>query len=176
MWKLDNKEGRSWIINAFGLWCWKRLLRVPWTARRSDQSILKEINPEYSLEGLMMKQKLQSLGNPITMKSWLTRRDPGRDAGKDWGRKEKRASEGEVFGWYHWFNRHELGQTPEAGEGQGGLACCNPWGHKELDTTWQLSNNNNSRCTARASHRGGFSQCPAQVLGHVGFSSCSSRC
>ena len=58
MWELDYKE--SWALKnlCFGLWCWRRLLRVPWTARRSNQSILKEINPEYSLEGLMLKLKL----------------------------------------------------------------------------------------------------------------------
>ena len=57
MWELYCKE--SWRIDAFELWCWRRLLRVPWTARRSNQSILKEISPEYSLEGLMLKLKLQ---------------------------------------------------------------------------------------------------------------------
>jgi len=66
-WTIKKAEHQR--IEAFELWCYRRLLRVPWTARRSDQSILKEINPEYSLEGLMMKQKLQSLGNLITMKS-----------------------------------------------------------------------------------------------------------
>ena len=57
MWEMDYKE--SWVRNAFELWCWRRLLRVPWTARRSNQSIIKEISPEYSLEGLMLKLKLQ---------------------------------------------------------------------------------------------------------------------
>ena len=66
-WTIKKAECRR--SDAFELRYWRRLLRVPWTARRSDQSILKEINPEYSLEGLMMKQKLQSLGNLITMKS-----------------------------------------------------------------------------------------------------------
>ena len=57
------KKAECWRINAFELWCWRRLLRVPWTARRSNQSILKEINPEYSLEGLMLKLKLQYFGH-----------------------------------------------------------------------------------------------------------------
>ena len=57
------KKAECWIINAFELWCWRRLLRVPWTARRSNQSILKEISPEYSLEGLMLKLKLQYFGH-----------------------------------------------------------------------------------------------------------------
>ena len=59
MWKLDHKKAEHWRIDAFELWCWRRLLRVPWTARRSNQSILKEISPEYSLEGLMLKLKLK---------------------------------------------------------------------------------------------------------------------
>ena len=63
------------------------------------------------------------------------------DAGKDWGQKEKKASEDEMAGWYRWWNEHELGQTPGDGEGQGGLECRSPWGHKELDTTWWLNNN-----------------------------------
>ena len=62
MWKLDNKAER-WRIDAFELWCWRRLLRVPWTARSSNQSILNEINPEYSLEGLILKLKLQYFGH-----------------------------------------------------------------------------------------------------------------
>jgi len=59
------KKAECWRINAFELWCWRRLLRVPWTARRSNQSILKEISPEYSLEGLMLKLNLQSFGHLV---------------------------------------------------------------------------------------------------------------
>ena len=62
MWELDYKEIEHWIIDAFELWCWRRLLRVPWTARRSNQSILKEISPECSLEALMLKLKFQYFG------------------------------------------------------------------------------------------------------------------
>ena len=63
MWELDYKKAEHWWINAFELWCWRRLLRVPWIARRSNQSILKEINHGYSLEGLMLKLKLQHFGH-----------------------------------------------------------------------------------------------------------------
>ena len=63
MWELDHKKVECWRIDAFELWCWRRLLRVPWTARRSNQSILKEISPKYSLEGLMLKLKLQYFGH-----------------------------------------------------------------------------------------------------------------
>ena len=71
MWELDCKE--SWAPKNWcsGLWCWRRLLRVPWTARRSNQSILKEISPEYSLEGLMPKLKLQNFGHLMRRTDWL---------------------------------------------------------------------------------------------------------
>ena len=75
------KKAECWRIDAFEVWCWRRLLRVPWTARRSNQSILKEINAEYSLQGLMMKLKLQCFCLP-DVKNWLIWKDP--DAGKDW--------------------------------------------------------------------------------------------
>ena len=72
--------------------------------------------------------------------SWLVGKVP--DAGKDWGKKEKRASEDEMAGRHHWCNGHELEHTSGDGEGQGGLACCSPWGHKGSDTTGLLNNNN----------------------------------
>ena len=129
------KKAECQRIDAFKLWCWRRLLRVSWTARSSNQSILKKINPEYSLEGLMLKLKLQCFGHLMwTDISFL-------DAGKDWGQKEKRASDDEVSGWHHWCNGHELGQTRGDDEGEGSLACCSPWRHKESDTTGWLNNN-----------------------------------
>ena len=76
-WTMKKAEHQR--IDAFELWCWRRLLRIPWTARRSNQSILKEINPAYSLEGLTLKLKLQYFGH--LMRSQLIRKDP--DAGKD---------------------------------------------------------------------------------------------
>ena len=103
MWELDHEEGWARRINAFELWCWRRLLRVPWTARRSNQSILKEISPEHSLEGLMLKLKLQSLC-PLDAKNWLTGKDP--DGGKDWRQEEKGTTEDKMVGWHHWLNGH----------------------------------------------------------------------
>ena len=124
-----RKKAEHWRIDAFGLWCWRRLLRVPCTARRSKQSILKEINPEYSLEGLMLKLKLQCFDH--LMQSWLTGKDP--NAGKDWGQEEKGTAEDEMVGWLHWLNGYEFEQALGDGKGQGNLACCSPWGCKELD-------------------------------------------
>ena len=97
------KKAESWRIDAFELWGWRRLLRVPWTARRSNQSILKEISPEYSLEGLMLKLKLQYFGH---VKNWLIGKDP--DAGKDWRQEEKGTTEDEMVGWHHRLNGHEF--------------------------------------------------------------------
>ena len=97
-WTINKGECRR--IDAFELWCWRRLLRVPWTARRSNQSILKEISSEYSLEGLMLKLKLQYFGH------LMRRTDP--DAGKDWRREEKGTTEDEMVGWLHWLNGHEF--------------------------------------------------------------------
>ena len=86
------KKAEHWIIDAFELWCWKRLPRIPWTTRRSNQSILKEINPEYSLEALMLKP--QYFGQLPDGKSQLTGKGP--DAWKDWRQHEKGATENEV--------------------------------------------------------------------------------
>ena len=79
------KKTECWRIDAFKLWCWRRLLRVPWTARRSNQSILKEISPEYSLEGLMLKLKLQYFGHLM----WTDSLEKTLNAGKDWKWEEK---------------------------------------------------------------------------------------
>ena len=124
------KKGKCQRTNAFKLWWWRRLLRVPWTARRSNQSILKEINPEHSLEGLILKLKFQYL---TEARSWLTGKDP--DAGKDWGREEKWPTEDEMVGWHHQLNGYKFEQISGDGEGQGSLVCCCPWGCKESDMT-----------------------------------------
>ena len=112
-------------IDAFELWCWRRFLRVPWTARRSNQSILKEINPEYSLEGLMLKWKLQYFGH-------VMRRTDSLEKTLMLGKIEGRRRRGEMVRWYHRLDGHELEQAPGVGDGQGSLAWCSPWGHKEL--------------------------------------------
>ena len=97
-WTIKKAECRR--IDAFERWCWRRLLRVPWTARRSNQSILKEISPGYSLEGLMLKLKLQYSGHLMQKtESFDWWKDP--DAGKDWRQEEKGTTEDEMVGWHH---------------------------------------------------------------------------
>ena len=90
---LTIKKAECWRIDAFELWCWRRFLKVPWSAMRSNQSILKEINPGCSLEGRMLKLKLQYFGPPDA-KNWLIWKDP--DAGKDWRQEEKGTTEDET--------------------------------------------------------------------------------
>ena len=107
---------------------------VPWTARRSNQSILKDISPGCSLERLMLKLKLQYFGH--LMQSWLIGKDS--DGGRDWGQEKKGMTEDEMAGWHHRLDGHEFGWTPGVGDGQGGLVCCSSWGCKELDTTERL--------------------------------------
>ena len=95
-WTIKKAEHRR--IEAFELWCWRRLLRVPWTARRSNKSILKEISPEYSLEGLMRKLKLQYFGH-LTRRTDSLEKDP--DAAKDLRQEETGMTEDEMVGWHH---------------------------------------------------------------------------
>ena len=115
---LTVKKAEHQRIDTFELWCWRRFPRVPWTAKRSNQPIFKEINPEYSLEGLILKLNLHYFGHLMGMAVSLE----DSDAGKDGGQKEKRVTEDEMVGWHHQFNGHELGQTLEGGEEQGGLS------------------------------------------------------
>ena len=135
MWQLDYKERWEPRIDAFGLWCWRRPLRVPYTARRSNQSIPKEISPEYSLEGLTLKLKLQHFGHLMwrddSFEKTLTL--------KDWRQEEKGMTENEMVRWQHRLNGHGFRWTLGVGDGQGGLACCSSWDRKELDMTERLN-------------------------------------
>ena len=133
------KEAACRRTDAFNLWCWRKLLRVPWTAMRSNQSILKEINPEYSLEGLMLKLKLQYFGH------LLWRADSLENCWWDWGQEEKGATEDEVVGWHHRLNGWEFEQALGVGDGQESLACCN-MGSQRVGHDWaneRLNNKNN---------------------------------
>ena len=113
-------------------------MRVLWTARRSNQSILKEISPEYSLEGLMLKLKLQYFGHLMRRADTL---EKTLMLGKIEGRKKSGRQEDEMAGWHHQLNGHEFEQALGVGDGQGGLVRCSPGGRKESDTIEQLDSN-----------------------------------
>ena len=117
-------KAECWRIDAFELWCWKRLLKVPWTARRIFIG-----RTDFEAETPILW--------PPDAKSWLTGKDS--DAGRDWGQEEKGTTEDEVAGWHHWLDGHEFGWTLGVGDRQGGLVCCNLWGRKESDTTERLN-------------------------------------
>ena len=130
------KKAKCWRIDAFELWCWWRLLRIPWAARRSNQSILKEISPESSLEGPMLKLKLQYFGH-------LMRRTDSCEKtlmlGKiEGGRRKGRQRMRWLYGITDVMDV-SLSRLQELGDGQGGLVCWSPWGCKESNTTEQLT-------------------------------------
>ena len=133
-WTIKKAEHQG--IDAFELWSWRRLLRIPWTARRSNQSILKEINHKYSLEGLMLKLKLQYFGHLM----WRTD-SLGKTLmlGNTEGRRRRGCQRLRWLEWHHQLDGHEFEQAPGVGDGQGSLACCSPWGHQGSDTTEQLN-------------------------------------
>ena len=132
-WTVKKAERRR--IDAFELWCWRRLLRVPWTARRSNWSILKDISPGCSLEGMMLKLKLQYFGHLMRRvdsleKTLMLGRTGGRRK-RGWQRMRW------LDGITDWMDVSEW--TLGLGDRQGDLACCNSWGHKESDKTEQLN-------------------------------------
>ena len=129
------KKAECQRIDSFNLWCWRRLLRVSWDPRKSNQSILKEITPGFSLEGMMLKLKPQHFGHLI----WTVDSLEVSDAGRNWEQEEKGTTEDEMAGWHHQLDGRESEWTPGVGDGQGGLACCDSWGRKETDTTERLN-------------------------------------
>ena len=132
-WTVKNAECRR--IDAFKLWCWRRLLRVPWTARRSNQSILKEISPGCSLEGLMLKLKFQYFGHLMQRADSLEKTLMlGKIEGRR--RRDNRGWDGWMASLNQWTG---FGWTSGVGDGQGGLACCSSWGHKQSDMTEWLN-------------------------------------
>ena len=121
------KEAEDQRTDAFELWCWRSLLRVPWTSRRSNQSILKEISPGCSLEGLILKLKLQYFGHLIQRANSLEKTLMlGKTECKK--RRTRRMREDKMVGCHHQFSGREFEQALGDGKGQGSLTCCSPWG------------------------------------------------
>ena len=130
------KKTECWRIDSFELWCWRILLRVPWT--QGDQTSQSWFgNQSWIFIRRTDAEAETSKLWPPDVKNWLTGKDP--DAGKDWGQEEKGMTEDEMVGWHHQINGHEFEQAPGVGDGQGGLACCDSWGCKESDMTEQLN-------------------------------------
>ena len=132
-----KRKADCWRIDAFELWCWRRLSRLPWTARRSNPSIPKEINPKYSLERLMLKLKLQYVG-------YLMWRTNSLEKILMLGKMEGRRRKGQQrMRWLDGISSgREFEQTLGDSEGQGSLACWSPWSCKKSDTTLLLKKNN----------------------------------
>ena len=133
--ELDRKEGRM-----SKNWClWVVLEKAPEIPL--DSKAIKSVSLKGKQPWIVIERADTEAETPVfwlsDANSWLIGKVP--DAGKDRGLKEKRASEDEMAGWHHWLDGHECEWTPGVGDGQGGLACCDSWGHKELDTTERLN-------------------------------------
>ena len=143
MWEWTVKTAEHWRIDTSEPWSWRRLLRVPWTTRRSNQSILKEISPGCSLKGLILKLKLQYFGHLMqrtdSLEKTLMLGKKDLDAGKDWRQEEKGTTEDGTVGCHHQLYEHEFEQALGFGDGKQSLVCYSPWGYKEWDTTEQLN-------------------------------------
>ena len=135
MWELDHKEG--WALKNWCFWTvvLEKTLESPW-----DSKEIKPVNPRGNQLWIFIGRTDAEIPIlwPPDKKSRLIGKDP--DAAKDWKQKEKGTTEDEMVGWHHQLNGQEFEQTPGDGEGQGSLACCNPWDRKELDMTQLLNN------------------------------------
>ena len=132
-WTIKKAEHRR--IDAFELWCWRRLLRVPWL--QGDQPVHPKGDQSWIFIGRTDVEAETPIFWPLDAKNQLIGKDP--DAGKDWRQEEKGMTENEKVGWHYWCNGHEFEQALGVGDGQESLVCCSPWGHKESDTTERLN-------------------------------------
>ena len=129
------KKAKHWRIDAFELWCWRRL------ESSLDFKEIKPVNPKGNQHWIFIGRTDAETEAPILWlpdtKNWLLGKNP--DSGKDWKQEEKGTIEEEVVGWHHCLDGHEFEQALRVGDGQGSLACCSPWGREESDTTEQLN-------------------------------------
>ena len=136
MWELDYKE--SWALKD---WCFWTVVLEKTLESHLDCKEIQPVHPEGDQSWVFIGGTDVEAETPILWssdaKNWLTGKDP--DAGKDWGQEEKGTTEDEMAGWHHCLDGHGFGWTPGVGDGQGGLACCSSWGHKESDTTKRLN-------------------------------------
>ena len=154
MWELDYKQ--SWVLKN---WCSWTVVLEKTLESPLDCKEIKLVNPKgnqsWILIGRTDAEAETSVLWPPDIKNWLTGKDP--DAGKDWRWDEKGTTEDEMVGWHHWLHGHEFEQAPGVGDGQGGLVCCSPWGHKQLDMTewlnWTCRQNNSPRDIYTLTHK-----------------------
>ena len=142
MWELDYEE--SWALKT---WCFWTVVLEKTLESPLDSKEIKSLNPKGNQPWILIgrTEAVAPIIWPPDAESWLIGKDS--NVGKDWGQEEKWATEDEVVGWHHQLNGHEFEQTLAESKGQGGLACCSPWGRKESDATEQL--NWISKCTAK---------------------------
>ena len=135
MWDLDHKN--SWELKNWCFWSvvLEKTLESPLDYKEIQLVHLKGDQSSVFIGRTDVETETPILWPPDV--NWLLWKDL--DAGKDWGQEEKRVTEDEMIGWHHWLSGHEFEQTPGDSDGQGSLACCSPWGRKELDTTEQLN-------------------------------------
>ena len=136
MWELDYKE--SWVpVN----WCFWSVVLEKTLESPLDCKEIQPVHPKGNQSWIFIRRTDAKAETPVLWpphaKSWLIGKDL--DAGRDWGQEEKGTTEDEMAGWHHRLDGHEFEWTPGAGDGQGGLACCDSWGHKESDTTERLN-------------------------------------
>ena len=137
MWELDASK-ESWALKN---WCFWTVVLEKTLESPLDSKEIQPVNPKGNQSWIFVGRTDVEAEIPILwpsdVKNWLIGKDP--DAGKDWRQKEKGMTEDEMAGWYHWLDGHEFGYTPGVDDGQGGLACCCSWGHKESDMTEWLN-------------------------------------
>ena len=137
MWELDYKE--SWALKN---WCFWTVVLEKTLESRLDCKVIKPFDPTGNQSWILIGRTDAEADTPIlwpheNAKNWLTGKDP--HSGKEWRQDEKEMTEVEMVGWHHWLKGHEFEEAPGVGDGQGSLAYCTPWGHKESDTIEQLN-------------------------------------
>ena len=136
-----QSKGQKWGMLAPKNWCFWTVALEKTLESPLDCKEIQPVHPKGDQSWVFIGRTDAEAKTPILWpplaKSWVIGKDP--DAGRDWGQEEKGTTEDEMAGWHHQLNAHEFGWTPGVGDGQGGLTCCNSWGHKELDTTERLN-------------------------------------
>ena len=134
-WTVKKAENRR--TDAFELWCWRRLLRVPWTLCKEMHPVHSKVDQSWVFFGRTDDKAETPILWPPHAKSWFIGKDY--DTKRDWGQEEKGMTEDEMAGWHHQLDGHEFEWTPGDDDGQGGLACCDSWVRKESDMTEWLN-------------------------------------